>query len=147
MQTRSWRRGWHAAWLTVAALSVALVVSIAAPTTASADIGGTAATRCLGCYQTLAAPLSYTGWTRLNLNYCAPGTMCAAIYRVSTTAWRWNGITGWSQTSLPGNQLVYVAPYSAPFRWAWTESTGWVAVSGGRFEYQSAMRSTQPIAY
>jgi len=147
MQARTWRRGWHAAWLAVTALVVIIAVSVAAPKAANAAPDAAAGARCVGCVQTVAAPLTHTGWTRLNLNYCAPGRICALMYRVGTPAWRWDANTGWAQTSLRGNQWVYVAPYSGSFRWAWTQETGWLAVSGGRFEIQAALRTTQPIAY
>ena len=75
------------------------------------------------------------GWVYLNLNYCAPGAMCAYIYRESTTAWHWTG-TKWMQASLRGG-WVYVYPYTGSWRWAWTQDSGWVAISGGRFELRS----------
>lgn len=148
---RTWRRGWHAAWLAATTLIVILAVVVAAPRSADAAAATALATsptfRCDDCSRTIAAPLSHTGWTRLNLNYCAPGRICALMYRVSTPAWRWNDRAGWAQTSLRGGQWVYVSPFSGDFRWAWTQETGWLAVSGGRFEIQSTMRTTQPIAY
>ena len=33
----------------------------------------------------------------------------------------------------PG-QRVYIYPYAVGWSWAWTQSTGWVAVNSGRFE-------------
>lgn len=78
------------------------------------------------------ASSSHIGWTFLNLNYCPPGMMCAAVHTSSMNAWRWTG-SAWTRTSLAGG-WVYVYPYTGQWRWAWTQSTGWVAVSGGRFE-------------
>ncbi|MCW2960456.1 MAG: hypothetical protein JWM90_843 [Thermoleophilia bacterium] len=78
------------------------------------------------------APLSHEGWAYLNLNYCAPGMVCAAMYRMSTPAWSWSG-RAWQQTSLNGNSWYYLYPYSGEWRWA-CDYTRCVAVSGGRFE-------------
>lgn len=78
------------------------------------------------------APVNHVGWTYLNLNYCAPSLMCAQIYRDSTSAWRWTG-SQWTPATLRGG-WVYVYPYSGQWRWAWTQQSGWVAISGHRFE-------------
>lgn len=94
------------------------------PRPASCEGGGPAAVPTAG--------LRHTGWTYLNLNYCAPGMACAQVFRASMGAWRWTG-TSWAQSSL--NQgWVYVYPYTGSWRWAWTQESGWVAVTGGRFE-------------
>src|SRR5690606_8880410 len=83
------------------------------------------------------AGLSHIGWTYLNLNYCPPNMACPMIYRESMTAWRWSG--RWTAVPLVQG-WVYVHPhtwYGSPWRWAYTQSTGWVTVSGGRFEIRS----------
>lgn len=129
-------------WLPVVALAAATAVPLAMPTTALADglvaacpaiyprpaycDGGTAITRTAGT--------NHVGWVYLNLNYCAPGAMCAKIYRISTNAWSWNG-SAWSQGQLRGG-WVYVYPYTGEWRWAWTQESGWVAISGHRFEFR-----------
>ena len=126
---------------TIAATAVIATIT-AVPTTASAATGF-AAPRCgsdttpgdfvcMPQYEPATASLKHVGWTYLNLNYCAPGRLCAAIYRDSMAAWSWNG-RSWTQASLRQG-WVYVYPYTGEWRWAWTQSTGWVAVSGGRFE-------------
>jgi hypothetical protein len=78
------------------------------------------------------APVSYKGWVYLNLNYCSPHMLCAQVYRTSTSAWSWTG-SSWRQSSIRGG-WVYVYPYTGSWRWAWTQSSGWVAISGHRFE-------------
>lgn len=115
----------------VPASSQATTVITRCPTDTRLD--SLAASRCLPIpigYRT--AGLQHVGWTYLNLNYCPPNAMCALRYRQSMNAWRWSG-SSWSQTSLSGG-WVYVYPYSGEWRWAWTQDSGWVAVSGGRFE-------------
>jgi hypothetical protein len=79
----------------------------------------------------LASP-KHVGWVYLNLNYCPPGMMCALVYRQSTQAWHWTG-SRWTQRSINGG-WVYVYPYTGEWRWAWTQQSGWVAISGHRFE-------------
>jgi hypothetical protein len=126
-------------WATVAAL--ALVASAAAlPATSSAATAEAAIARCAGvpgarCVVPLrpaTAGLNHVGWTYLNLNYCAPGMACIALYRDSMAAWSWSG-SAWRATSIRQG-WAYVYPYTGSWRWAWTQDTGWVAVSGGRFE-------------
>ena len=81
------------------------------------------------------APLSHIGWTYLNNNYCPPGMACiqgGPDGYLDSPAWRWSG-TAWSQTTL-SQGWVYVYPYTGQWRWAWTQRTGWVAISGGRFD-------------
>lgn len=127
------------------ALALLALVTSAAAVPASSQ--ATVITRCdpgirtdaLLSYRCMPSPVSYrtaglqhVGWTYLNLNYCPPNAMCALMYRQSMNAWRWSG-SSWSQTSLSGG-WVYVYPYSGEWRWAWTQDSGWVAVSGGRFE-------------
>lgn len=80
------------------------------------------------------AGLLAEGWVHLNLNHCPTGRVCAAIYRHSMPAWRWTG-RAWVQSSLQQG-WVYVSPYTGQWRWAWTQRTGWVAVTGGRFEFR-----------
>lgn len=81
------------------------------------------------------ASRNHTGWAYMNLNHCPSGMMCAAVFQQSTLAWRWTG-RRWMQSSL--NQgWVYLYPYAGDWRWAWTQRTGWLAVSGGRFELRS----------
>lgn len=74
---------------------------------------------------------SHVGWVYLDLNFCPSDRFCATIYRDRTAAWRWTGTT-WQQTSIRGGS-VYVYPYSKPWRWAWTQESGWVAVHDQRF--------------
>jgi hypothetical protein len=137
----------HLSWsriilFTIAALTLALGISMGfAPGKASA-----LAQACPAIYPRPAycdapakepalASVGYTGWTYLNLNYCAPGRVCTLAYKISTPAWRWTG-SEWRQTTLNGG-WVYFYPYAAPWRWAWTQNSGWVAISGGRFELRS----------
>jgi hypothetical protein len=119
-------------WLAITALTLTMT-AVAMPASASAEV------RCgfAGCLPRVAAesavaPAGHIGWTYLNLNHCPVGLMCPAIYRESMVAWSWTG-TAWRQTSLRQG-WAYVYPYTGAWRWAWTQETGWVAVSGGRFE-------------
>ncbi len=126
-------------WTTIAALAISATVAFALPSTAAAADEARCttypSTRCSLPAQPATAGLKHVGWAYLNLNYCAPGHMCAAIYRMNTPAWSWTG-SAWRQTSL-GQGWVYVYPYTGEWRWAWTQQTGWVAISGGRFELRS----------
>ena len=132
-------------WLPVVAIATATAAALAIPTTASAAAPVAA---CPAIYPRPAycdgpiapgpvlASTNHVGWVYLNLNYCAPGMMCTHIYRMSTTAWSWSG-SAWSQTQLNGG-WVYVYPYSGAWRWTWTQESGWLAISGGRFEVRSS---------
>lgn len=128
------RHAWR--WLTIALIAT-FASAIAAPTASALEPPP---------ITPAAAPLTHKGWTYLNLNYCAPGMMCTAIYRESMGAWRWHTAKPtcteaemtrdrgcWRSASL-SQGWVYVYPYSGSWRWAWTQTTGWLAVSGGRFE-------------
>lgn len=127
-------------WLTVAAVvSTSAFASLAAPLSASASPVYTCrpgppmvCEPFAGVKEAPVAPLGYQGWTYLNLNYCAPGAACIAMYRETTVAWAPAGTT-WTQMALRGG-WVYVWPYTGEWRWAWTDETGWVAVTGQRFE-------------
>lgn len=125
-------------WWAVLALAVACTATAAAPATANA-----VAPACPAIYPrpaycdgpidaTRLAGTNHVGWVYLNLNYCPPGYACALSYQVNTSAWRWSG-SAWSRASLAGG-WVYVYPYTGSWRWAWTQQSGWVAVSGERFE-------------
>lgn len=130
-------------WLAVA-LVASFATAAAAPTASSAATGVQAdityehydcndgRPTLIGCSPTRLAGLRYAGWTKLNLNHCPHGMMCAAVYRDSMAAWSWSG-SAWKSTTLRQG-WVYVYPYTGSWRWAWTQSGGWVAVSGGRFE-------------
>jgi hypothetical protein len=121
------------AWAIVT-MAVASVAMMAAPATASATVCPDDGAYYCGVrpvgYAT--APTSYKGWVYLNLNYCPPGALCAMLYRTSTPAWSWTG-SSWKQSSIRGG-WVYVYPYTGEWRWAWTQESGWVAISGHRFE-------------
>ncbi|MBC7462031.1 MAG: hypothetical protein H7287_11765 [Thermoleophilia bacterium] len=130
------RTSWQAAWVTLAALLVASIITLGLPTAAHAGAACVPSTT-----QTCApqkapaiqlAPLGYSGWTYLNLNYCAPGMACTLMYRADTPAWKWTG-KAWATGSINGG-WVYVAPFGGNFRWAYTTQSGWVALSTGRFE-------------
>ncbi len=133
------RQTWR--WLAIA-LIASFATTVAAPGTSSAAIApdityehydcnnGQPTLR--ACSPTRLAGLRYVGWTRLNLNHCPHGMMCAAIYRDSMAAWSWTG-TAWKPATLRQG-WVYVYPYTGSWRWAWTQEGGWVAVTGGRFE-------------
>ena len=130
-------------WLPVVAIAAATSVALAIPTTASAEARGAACPAiyprpayCDSAPGPVLASTNHVGWVYLNLNYCPPNRACAAMYQVSTPAWRWSG-TAWSQTQLNGG-WVYVYPYSGAWRWAWTQESGWLAISGGRFEIRSS---------
>ena len=127
-------------WLPVVAVATASAVSLAMPTSAPAA-GLVAACPAIyprpaycdgGAAESRTAGTGHVGWVYLNLHDCAPGMFCTKIYRVSTAAWSWNG-SAWSQRQLRGG-WVYVYPYSGAWRWAWTQESGWVAISGQRFE-------------
>ena len=121
------------AWAIVT-MAMASIAMMAAPATASATVcpqDPICSPRPVG-YATV--PTSYKGWVYLNLNYCPPGALCAMLYRTSTPAWSWTG-TSWKQSSIRGG-WVYVYPYTGEWRWAWTQDSGWVAISGHRFEYR-----------
>ena len=55
-----------------------------------------------------------------------PWSSCNYSQAVSGLAYRWTG-QGWVAVQLPRG-YVYVSPYTGNWRWAWTQSTGWVAV-------------------
>ena len=135
-------------WLTVAMLA-SLAAAAAAPTTASATVCygattcgpdgqfqcqagteprylGTAGTQCV---RVSPAPLGHQGWAW----YEAP--MCIALAGVDCTpvAWSWTR-RGWQRGIAPNTGWVYLYPYTGTWRWAWTRNTGWVAMSGARFE-------------
>jgi hypothetical protein len=134
--------------IAIITLIVAGIATLAAPATASADV---AQPYCPAIYPRPAycstpipvgyatAPVSYKGWVYLNLNYCPPQALCAALYRSSTSAWSWTG-SSWSQSSINGG-WVYVYPYTGEWRWAWTQASGWVAISGHRFEIRNSYRN------
>ena len=89
----------------------------------------------MACSPRMLAGPRYIGWTYLNNNYCPPGMACiqgGPDGYLDSPAWRWSG-TAWSQTTL-SQGWVYVYPYTGQWRWAWTQRTGWVAISGGRFD-------------
>jgi len=90
-----------------------------------------------GCGSARLANVLYTGWTWLDAPMVANCTefSCSNSYRAALPAWRWTG-TRWAPSELTGG-WVYVAPYTGRWRWAWTKSTGWVAVTGGSFELRS----------
>lgn len=129
-------------WVPVVVASCAIAASLAAPTTAAAADARFAACPAIypqpawcggGIEPTYAtAGTNHVGWVYLNLNYCPPGAFCTKIHRVSTSAWSWNG-SAWSSRQLRGG-WVYVYPYTGEWRWAWTQESGWVAISGHRFE-------------
>lgn len=129
-------------WLAIAMLAT-FVTAAAAPATstamtARADIRyehydcNNGQLTLIGCSPIRLAGLRYVGWTKLNLNHCPRGMMCAAVYRDSMAAWTWTGTTWKAATLRQG--WVYVYPYTGSWRWAWTQEGGWVAVTGGRFE-------------
>jgi hypothetical protein len=136
MDARISRTGWRAGALALITLVAAAMIAIGLPQAAHAGSPICIPSKYGPCapqkVEQQLAPLSYTGWTRLNLNYCAPGLACAAIYAMSTHAFKWTG-KGWADTQLPGG-YVYVAPFGGAFRWAYTAQTGWVAIAGERFE-------------
>ena len=124
-------------WATVALLALtASAMALPASSGATVRCGSDTTPGDLVCDATPAtAGTSHVGWTYLNLNYCAPGMACIALYRDSTSAWSWSG-TAWRPSSLRQG-WVYVYPYTGSWRWAWTQDTGWVAVYGGRFEIRN----------
>lgn len=123
-------------WLPLVLLALTCSLATAAPASATATACPAIYTRpayCDGVAPAVRlAPLGYAGWTYLNLNHCPAGMMCAAVFRDSTQAWRWTG-RQWTHASLRGG-WVYVYPYTGEWRWAWTHESGWVAISGHRFE-------------
>jgi hypothetical protein len=129
-------------WLPILAAALTCTLVAAAPAGATVidrcDIGRTTVIAPDYCNhrplpeQFRTAGTSYKGWTYLNLNHCGSGLMCTQVYRMSMSAWSWTGST-WSRASL-NNGWVYVYPYTGEWRWAWTQSSGWVAVNSGRFE-------------
>lgn len=136
LRRHSWR------WFAIALLAL-VTTAVAMP--ASSSAAELVAPRCIsptdGAFarcapvQPRTAGLQHVGWTYLNLNYCPTGMMCAALYRDSMSAWSWTG-SAWRPSTLRQG-WVYVYPYTGEWRWAWTQSTGWVAVTGGRFELRS----------
>lgn len=135
LRRASWR------WLAIAALTLVTSAAALPATSSAADFAAPRCVapandgfvaRCMPQYQPATASTQHIGWTYLNLNYCAPGMACIALYRDSMSAWSWTG-TAWKPSSLRQG-WVYVYPYTGAWRWAWTQDTGWVAVTGGRFE-------------
>lgn len=127
-------------WWAILVLAVASAGTLAAPATSSATIIGTPVcpaiyprpAYCDGPAPVQLAGVRHVGWVYLNLNHCPQAMMCAAIYRDSMPAWSWTG-SSWRQSTLRQG-WVYVYPYTGSWRWAWTQQSGWVAVSSGRFE-------------
>ena len=74
---------------------------------------------------------SHVGWVYTKNE----ARICPAIYPApaycsqpaSVAAWRWSG-SAWQAASFRGGEQVYVYPYSAPWHWAWTQRTGWLAI-------------------
>lgn len=128
-------------WLPIAALAAACSLATAAPAGAAApydptcDIGMRAIPLPQHCYEPRLAGTNHVGWVYLNLNHCPAGMMCALVHRQSTSAWRWTS-AGWTKATIDGG-WVYVYPYSGEWRWAWTHASGWVAISGHRFEIRA----------
>jgi hypothetical protein len=122
-------------------LMLALLASLAAlPTTAEAAFvdpecpaGIPYDTSCPGGVAPV--PLAYTGWAYMDLNYCG-GCWKRPAFQHATSAWSWTG-TRWTTTSIR-HGWVYLYPYTGSWRWAWTQSSGWVAIEGGRFSLTAA---------
>lgn len=75
----------------------------------------------------------YTGWARVDPNYCAPGQICIRIYRTEAAAWEWRGY--WQPRSVKTGAWVYVSPYAAGWSWAWTPDRGWLAMRSSNLVY------------
>jgi hypothetical protein len=134
---------------TIAALIVALGCSMALTTPKASALGINPSQACPAIYprpascdaptQEALAPTNHVGWTHLNLNHCA-AQVCTAQYRADAPAfiprYTWSGaqwyISSFSETKIKGG-WVYVSPYSGQWRWAYTQTTGWV-IATGRFE-------------
>ena len=134
----------RAIWLAMA-LALVLTLGLAQADGAFAHTSGGLGTACPAIYpvpeycqhpepQVQLAPVSYTGWVYLNLNYCPPGALCAAVYRSAMQGWRWDyAARTWRSVQVPGGR-VYVGPYSGNWRWVCTGPGACSVVSGGRFE-------------
>jgi len=127
-------------WVIAAVLLASIITALA--TTAAAPASADAAVACPAIYPRPAycdgndgpalAGVNYTGWVYLELNHCPRGVVCRMYYRESAGAWSWTG-NRWVQSSIKGG-WVYVSPYTGTWRWAWTRQSGWVAITGERFE-------------
>ncbi|MCW2971743.1 MAG: hypothetical protein JWN72_16, partial [Thermoleophilia bacterium] len=80
----------------------------------------------------------HVGWAYLSFY------SCGSYECERQTAWAWT-TTGWSPTSL-GRGWVYLSPYSGQWRWAWRQSTGWVAIYGGRLTKRETSSNWYPSA-
>lgn len=75
---------------------------------------------------------SHVGWVETK-----PLVACLAIglpcSNPTHQAWRWSG-TQWQSVRIRGGVDVYVYPYSAPWHWAWTQDTGWLAIQNSSLQ-------------
>jgi hypothetical protein len=90
---------------------------------------------------------TYSGWGRVvdtystrpnncgfsllpyDVNEPRPLYACLAVMPAPVATWRWTGSSWVKGPGLDIGSRAYFAPYAAGWRWAWTASTGWVAVA------------------
>lgn len=77
-----------------------------------------------------AAPIypTYTGHAYVRSAPVYTRCYYEATCRVYATTYQWTGI-GWRPIALPRRTQVYAYPLSVYWHWAWTQRTGWVAIS------------------
>lgn len=92
----------------------------------------------------------YYGYARFDPNYCAPGRLCAAVYRYEAPVWFRTPFGGWVQRNLRSDSVLYVYPWSYPYRnstgWHWAYSYNdriWIAIPTNQI---SVYRATGPVA-
>lgn len=122
-------------WLPIAVIAIVSSLATAGSAHALSPVHCGANSTIVAC-QPQTAPLTHEGWVTLNLNYCPPRVMCRMMYRTHADAWRWTG-RGWVAAKIKGGR-VYVAPYTGQWRWVYSYETGWLAITGNRFELPRA---------
>ena len=160
--TRTIRRG----ALLMLALTIAATLQLGSATMASAATtckdydqfpSGTAMERNV---RVCAAPATdfptYSGWGRVvedsavMTNVCnysllpydvddlRPGIACIAMMPAPIEAWRWTGMKWVAVRSeaFQAGSRAYFAPYASGWHWAWTQTTGWVAIESSHAAYR-----------
>lgn len=75
---------------------------------------------------------NYQGWAYVR-HHCQGAMACTADYQ-TRDAWRWNG-SSWTSSGIGEGTRVYAWPYAAGWHWAWTQTTGWLAMRTSDITY------------
>ncbi|MCW2921634.1 MAG: hypothetical protein JWL76_1508 [Thermoleophilia bacterium] len=107
-------------------------IAMAAPSSALADhdMCGWANPSCSNdlASSMVSANPGYKGW----------GTAYCDFHTISLTGYAWNG--AWSRRTVACRTQVYIWPYANGWSWAWTQSTGWLAMRGSDLQWRTATR-------